>query len=280
VITPLFQPEKAGRPMRVAAFMSGSGTNIVRLLEREATLKTEEGSSPFDVVFIFSDRSDGSCRGETIACEHGIPYFSHDIRTFHRLKGLKRNVATPEGLAARKEFDRTAARLVHAFEVDAIALGGYMSYTTLDRCINVHPADLSILNRDGGRRYVGDHAVLDAIAAGEQHLRASTIWTDQGVDTGPLLMVSAPLRVELPVPLKALLRDPKDLARIAEEHQQRLKERGDWKVFPKTVEMIARGRFALDGEGRVYVDGHPVPHGYREEDEGRANIEFRISNIE
>jgi folate-dependent phosphoribosylglycinamide formyltransferase PurN len=265
VLTSLFDPEKAVRPMRVAAFMSGSGTNIVRLLERETTLKAEEGSSPFEVVFIFSDRSDGSCRGETIACGHGIPYFSHDIRAFHRLRGLKRNVATPEGLAARKEFDRTAVCLVRAFEVDAIALGGYMSYTTLDRCINVHPADLSILNRDGRRRYVGDRAVLDAIAAGEKHLRASTIWTDQGVDTGPLLMVSAALRVELPKPMETLLQDPEGLARVADEHQQRLKEAGDWRIFPRTVEMIARGRFALDGEGRVYVDGHLVPRGYREE---------------
>jgi folate-dependent phosphoribosylglycinamide formyltransferase PurN len=231
--------------MRVAAFMSGSGTNIVRLLERERALKVAEGSSPFEVVFIFSDRSDGSCRGESIACDRGIPYFSHDIRTFHRMRGLKRSVATREGSSARKEFDRTAARLVRAFEVDVIALGGYMSYITLDRCVNVHPADLSILTPDGRRRFVGDRAVLDAIAAGEKHLRASTIWTDQGVDTGPLLMVSAPLRVELPMPLEVLRRRGKELDRIAEEHQQRLKERGDWMIFPKTVEMIARGRFAL-----------------------------------
>ncbi|MBW1784940.1 MAG: formyl transferase, partial [Deltaproteobacteria bacterium] len=31
----IFDPETAGRPMRVAAFMSGSGTNIMRLLEYE-----------------------------------------------------------------------------------------------------------------------------------------------------------------------------------------------------------------------------------------------------
>ncbi|MBN1105488.1 MAG: formyl transferase, partial [Deltaproteobacteria bacterium] len=226
----------------------------------------------FEVVFIFSDRGDGACRGEGIACDRGIPYFSHDIRAFHRLRGVKRDVSTPEGLAARKEFDRTAARLVRAFEVDAIALGGYMSYTTLERCINVHPADLSILTREGRRRYVGDRAVMDAIAAGETHLRASTIWTDEGVDTGPLLMVSAPVRVELPMPLEALRQDPEKFVRVADDHQQRLKERGDWKIFPQTVEMIARGRFALDGEGRVYVDGRAVPGGYREEDDGE-NIE-------
>jgi folate-dependent phosphoribosylglycinamide formyltransferase PurN len=263
-VTPLFDPKKMGRPMRVAAFMSGSGTNIIKLMEREKSLLAEKGSSPFEVIFIFSDRSDGSCKGEEIAYRYGIPYFSHDIRTFHRLRGLKRRVDIPEGLLARKEFDRVPERLIGAFEIDVIALGGYMSYITLDRCVNVHPADLSILAPDGKRRYVGDRAVQDAISAGETILRSSTLWTDQGVDTGPLLMVSDPLNVELPEPLESLLKDRERLLHLVREHQERLKEVGDWKIFPRTFEMIAEGRFALDEMNRVYVDGQPVPEGFRE----------------
>jgi folate-dependent phosphoribosylglycinamide formyltransferase PurN len=259
----LFDPVKAGRPMRVAAFMSGSGTNIVRLLELEAALREQEGSPPFEVVFVFSDRSDGASRGEAIALEYGLPYVSYDIRAFHRRRGLRRTATTPEGLAARKAFDRVPALLTDAFEIDVIALGGYMSYTTLQGCVNVHPADLSIKNPDGTRKYVGDHAVLDAIAAGETELRASTLWTDQGVDTGPLLMVSDPVPVRLPDDLDVPDADPQRLARVADEHQEQLKETGDWKIFPLTVEMIARGRFALDEENRVYVDGVPAPDGYR-----------------
>jgi folate-dependent phosphoribosylglycinamide formyltransferase PurN len=124
--------------MRVAGFISGSGTNILRVIEREKLLKAREGTSPFEVVFIFSDRSDGSCYGESIACDTGIPYVSYDIRTFHRLRALKRTVTTQEGFEARREFDRVATSLIKAFEVDVIALGGYMSYLTLGRCINVH----------------------------------------------------------------------------------------------------------------------------------------------
>jgi len=140
-----------------------------------------------------------------------------------------------------------------------------MSYITLDRCVNVHPADLSILSPDGKRKYVGDHAVLDAISTGETTLRSSTLWTDQGVDTGPLLMVSDPLKVELPEPFDALLKDRDKLLSLVQEHQERLKEVGDWKIFPRTIEMIAQGRFALDEMNVVYVDGHPVPEGYREQ---------------
>lgn len=262
-LMPLFDPEKAGRPMRVAAFMSGSGTNIVKLLEKEEALRRDEGRSPFEVVLIFSDRSDGSCRGEAIALENGLPYCSYDIRAFHRRRGCKRTALSEEGLAAREEFDRVPKTLVEAFGVDVIALGGYMSYTTLQGCINVHPADLSIKNPDGSRKYVGDNAVLDAISAGETELRSSTLWTDQGVDTGPLLMVSDPIPVNLPDSLEGLEGDPERLAEVADEHQDLLKEKGDWIIFPLTVEMIARGRFALDGTGRVFVDSQLVEGGYR-----------------
>ena len=263
-ITPIFDAKRLRRPMRVAAFMSGSGSNIRRLLETEKRLNAEEGTSPFSVAFIFSDRSDGLCSGEKIAQENGLPYFSYDIRTFHRLRGLKRVVGTAAGLAARKEYDRTAGTLVKAFDIDIIALGGYMSYTTLTRCVNVHPADLSLLTAGGRRKYVGDHAVYDAIAAGETSLRASTLWTDEGVDTGPLLMVSEPLPVRLPAPVEVLRKDRERFLRIVDEHQERLKEVGDWKIFSRTIEMIARGRFALDEGHRVYVDGQRMPRGYRE----------------
>ena len=261
--------------MRVAAFMSGSGTNIRKLVALEKQLKTREGCSPFEVIFIFSDRSDGKCQGERIAHENGLLYASYDIRAFHRLRSIPRSALTPEGLEARREYDRVAESLVKAFDIDVIALGGYMSFVTLDRCVNVHPADLSILTPEGKRKYVGDNAVYDAILAGETWLRASTLWTDQGVDTGPLLMVSEALPVSLPEPLERLSGDKERLLSVAEAHQERLKEIGDWKIFPKTIEMIARGRFGLDEEGHVYVEGRPVPEGYRELGKRRAKRQRR-----
>lgn len=242
--------------------MSGSGTNLIKLLEFQAELE-EKGSSPFEVVFIFSDRSDGKSRGEAIALAAGIPYFSHDIRAFHARRGLKRSVATAEGLATRREYDRVAGRLIKAFGVDVIALGGYMSFITLGGCVNVHPADLSLENSDGSRRFVGDDAVLDAILAGRTELCSSTLWTDQGVDSGPLLMISKGLAVELPAPLKELRNNPDRLRKVVDDHQERLKQVGDWVVFPRTINLIASGRLALDEKGLVYLDGQVQPGGIR-----------------
>jgi len=263
-LTPIFDPEKEKESMKVAAFMSGSGTNVIRLLEKQRDLeKHESGGSPFRLCFIFSDRSDQQSQGEQIAREGGIPYISYDIRRFHELKGVKRTTGTAEGMNVRREFDSVAALLIEAFGIDLIVLAGYMSYLTINRCVNVHPSDLSIRTPDGHRKYVGDNAVADAIANGETSLRSSTIWTDEGVDTGPLLMVSDPLPVELPSPLPELIKDSSAFQSVVGKHQQRLKEIGDWNILPLTIEMIARGRFSFDEQKNVYVDGQPCPRGYR-----------------
>lgn len=260
----LYDPGTKKSPMKVAAFMSGTGSNIKMLIKKERELEKTSGQSPFKVVFIFSDRSDGKCHGEDIACSSGIPYFSYDIRKFHETRSIKRTALTQEGFAARKEFDSIPLELVKAFQIDIIALGGYMSFTTLEGCINVHPADLSIHSPDGKRKYTGDNAVYDAILNGEKSLRSSTLWTDLGVDTGPLLMVSKPLEVNLPEPLENLKKNRERLLEVVDSHQERLKEVGDWEIFPRTIELIAEGRFAFDENQEVYVDSNHVPEGFRE----------------
>ncbi|MBU1273991.1 MAG: formyl transferase [Proteobacteria bacterium] len=251
----IFDPVRFGRPLRVAAFMSGSGTNVVKLLEAPAP--------SYEVVFIFSDTAGGKCRGQEIARRFGLPYFAHDVRRFHELRGLKRSVRTMQGLEARRAYDQVAARLVDAFGIDVIALGGYMSFLTLTGAINVHPADLSLAAPDGKRRFVGDDAVMDAILAGQQELRSSTLFTDLGVDSGPLLMVSDPVPINLPAPLEELKADTERLRQVADEHQERLKQAGDWVVFPATLELIAQGRLGLTDDGVATLDGQPRPGGVR-----------------
>jgi len=60
-----------------------------------------------------------------------------------------------------------------------------------------------------------------------------------------------------------LLKDREAFEKVVDAHQKRLKEFGDWRIFPQTVEMIARGHFSIDEDNNVYVDGQPVPKGYR-----------------
>lgn len=260
---------KGDAPMRVACFVSGSGTNARRIIERSL----EEGSL-YEVSLIFTDVRDDRlrrsgekrCKAKDIADEHGISYECEDIRDFYRERGVKRT-----DLSLRPEFDRLVVEKVTPYGVDLVALAGYMSITTRplleaypEKMVNVHPADLSIME-ENERKYVGIHVVRDAILAGERELRASTHVVHEKVDHGEILVVSEPVPVRLPegVVLNELAQDKQLLGVIVDEHQEWLKERGDWVIFPMTIQMIAEGRFALDGEGGVYVDGAPAPRGYR-----------------
>jgi folate-dependent phosphoribosylglycinamide formyltransferase PurN len=127
--------------------------------------------------------------------------------------------------------------------------------------INVHPADLSVRNPDGSRKYVGDHAVRDAILAGERTIGSSTHIIEPVVDGGRLLMISPSVEIVLEGGWD--LRNPEHLALAEARNQERLKERGDWLIFPRTIEDIARGRFAQDEQGRLHYEGKPIPRGYR-----------------
>ena len=265
---PIYAP-KADERMRVACFVSGSGTNARRIIERSL-----EGDSGYEVSLVFTDVRDDRvrrsgekrCRAKDIADEYGISYECVDIRDFYRVRGMKRT-----DLSLRPEYDRLVVETVAPYGIDLVALAGYMSITTQPlleafkgRMVNVHPADLSIMEGNE-RRYVGIHVVRDAILAGERELRTSTHVVREKVDHGEILVVSEPVPVKLPeeVVLEELAQDKKLFRVIVGEHQERLKERGDWVIYPLTIQMIAEGRFALDGEGNVYIDGAPAPRGYR-----------------
>jgi folate-dependent phosphoribosylglycinamide formyltransferase PurN len=126
--------------------------------------------------------------------------------------------------------------------------------------VNVHPADLSI-EEGGKRKFTGDHAVRDAIAFGEKTIAASTHLVEEAVDEGPLLMISPLLPVELKEEWN--LSDSQDLKEAEDFNQERLKEHGDWIIFPRTIEFLARGRYGRDEAGRIYFDGEPIPKGMR-----------------
>jgi len=258
-----------GRRMRIACFMSGSGTNAKKIIGR--SLKPD---SVYDVSLIFTDVRDDRlkrsgekrCRALDIAREHGIAYECVDIRDFYKTRGVKRT-----DLSLRPEFDHIVLENVGRHSIDLIANAGYMSIMTRPilegfsgRILNVHPADLSIMEGDE-RKYIGIHVVRDAILAGERELRSSTHVVREKVDHGEILVISEPVPVVLPegVDVSVLGQDRGLLGRVVDEHQDRLKEVGDWVIYPLTIQMIAEGRFALDGGGGVYLDGVKTAHGLR-----------------
>jgi folate-dependent phosphoribosylglycinamide formyltransferase PurN len=258
----LFFDPKLGRPMRVACFMSVSGTNVRRIIEHQVKLKKEK--SPYEVVLIFTDNPESNA--ENIAKEYGTPLEANDIKEFYNGKDIKDK-------SLREEFDKKTLELIKPYDIDIIALGGYAWVVTKPllseyTIVNVHPADLSVTDK-GKRKYVGLHYVpaMKAILAGEKYLHSTTHLVTEDLDMGEILVISKPLKVELPKGISLEdLRKPESkelLIKIAEEHQNKLKEIGDWKIFPLTLQWIAEGRFGIDEKRNIYFDGKLVKNGYK-----------------
>jgi folate-dependent phosphoribosylglycinamide formyltransferase PurN len=264
-VSPIY-PYSAERKMHVALFVSGSGTNGLRILER-----SKKPDANYEVTLIFSDvrddrtRKSGAkmCRAKDIAKEWGVAYECVDIRDFYAERGLKRT-----DLSIRPEFDRLVVEKIEDYELDLIANAGYMSIMTPvllnrydGRVVNVHPADLTQMDGEK-RKYVGIHVVEDAIMAGDKAIRSTTHIVREEVDHGEILVLSEPVKIKLKHSLSELEEDKALRKEIVSGYQNQLKEGGDWVIYPLTIQMIAEGRFALGPEG-VYLDGEPAPKGYQ-----------------
>jgi len=254
-LIPLHNPEQG--TLRAVALMSGSGTNLCRVLEHEKRLQQTRGRLPYHICAIFSDTWDS--KAAAIGREYNLPVIIRDIKAFYNAHNTPRS-----DTALREVYDRETVALLAPLEAAFAVYAGYMSIASpvlvaAFTGINVHPADLSI-TEDGKRKWVGAHPVRDAIQAGETYLRASTHLVELTVDCGSLLMLSP--RMEVQLPPGADLTDKAQLAEITALNQNRLKAQGDWVILPRTIECIADGRFCRDETGRLYFDGIPVPHGF------------------
>jgi folate-dependent phosphoribosylglycinamide formyltransferase PurN len=229
----------------------------------------------YEVALIFSDVRDNRLKkngkkrskAKEIAQEYDIPYEFEDIRDFYREKGVKR----AGDLKLRPEFDRLVIERIEPFKIDLIALAGYMSITSKPllerysgRIINVHPADLSIM-RGQDRKYIGIHAVEEAILAGEKELSSTTHIVREKVDHGEILVISEPISVILPnnVSVKMLEEDKILRKKVISINQNKLKENGDWIIYPLTLNLISEGKFSVNGKGGIYFEDVPHAQGLR-----------------
>jgi folate-dependent phosphoribosylglycinamide formyltransferase PurN len=266
----LIYDPRTERKMRVACFISGSGTNAIKIIN-----ESRKSESNYEVVLMFTDvrddrrKKNGSkiCKALDIAEKFDIPYACEDIRDFYKSKGHNNR----RDLSIRPEFDERVIAKIEQYELDIIANAGYMSIMTLPildhycgKIVNVHPADLSKMDGEA-RKYVGIHVVEEALMAGEKEIRATTHIVRKKVDYGEILVISKPVQIKLPkeVDIETLKMDKKLSKSIVSQHQSLLKEKGDWIIYPLTLQMISNGLFGLDGKGGVFYQGKPLFQGLK-----------------
>jgi folate-dependent phosphoribosylglycinamide formyltransferase PurN len=252
----LYDP--ADGQMRMVGLMSGSGSNLRKILEFERQLKDEHGQSPFKMVAIFSNRKHSNA--VDIAVDYDLPAIVRGIKRFY----IERDKPLSD-MITREEYDQETVRALAPYEATVAVFGGYMSVATkvLRNAflgVNVHPADLSILDDAGQRKYTGDDAVRDALLAGEPCLRSSTHIIEEEVDGGQLLMISRPLEVDYET---TPLGSDGIIQVMADACQEELKEVGDWDIFPKTLLYLAEGRYAINEDGVLHFDGKSILNGLK-----------------
>ena len=244
--------------LKAIGFMSGSGTNLRKILDYEHNIREKEGKSPYRVVAIFSDNFDSSAK--EIGRDYNIPVIFRDIRAYYKACRLPR-----KDMSLRVEYDRETVKCLLPFEAKCAIFAGYMSIASdvlinAFLGVNVHPADLSV-TAFGKRRWVGDHAVRDAILAGEKTISSTTHIVEPVVDGGRILMISSPLNIEMPHDIN--LSNPDHIKEIERINQNKLKEKGDWIILPKTIEYIAKGLYSVDETGLLYFKEKPIPEGLK-----------------
>lgn len=159
--------------------------------------------------------------------------------------------------------------------IDLIVLGGYMRFVEApllesyrDRIINVHPADLTILDHNRKREYIGEDAVFDALEAGELVTRSSVIMVDEREDHGEIITQGPKVRADFDIDSLPVMGRGDMLRFHADAHQDRQKEISDWPALTTALKMIAEGRVALGDEKthfnewrNVYVDKRKQGYG-------------------
>ncbi len=256
-------------PMRVVVFFSGGASSL------KAMLADDNYGSLYKVVGAYTDKKDAS--GRQLCADNGI----HDLFISRGKFYKERGLASYEW-DSRMEFYKMLTSKIGEFRPDVICLSGYMHIMTEPllteyegRVLNVHPADLSIL--DGAtsqrldvsqlsprevmdipeakhltRKFTGDDAVYDAIAAGETSARSTIHIVTNKVDKGPILVQSKPFPVDSSF-------GGKTMKQYAAELQERMKAEGDGPAYLKALELISTGRMSIE-DSTVFLDDTELPY--------------------
>ena len=214
--------------MRIVVLFSGSASSLQYVLENSDLLNKK-----MEIVGAICDQKNAS--GIEVCTKHKIPCEVRDYKAF-----VLEKAARFSDESARNEYFQQLLRIVENFEADIIMLSGWMLITPADfiehyqnRILNVHPADLRILNEDGSRKYTGLHVVERAINDGALATRSTIHVVTEGVDAGPIVVVSDPLEIA---------------GLTADEHQEIMKTMCDGPAYVDALRLISEGRVWVDSE--------------------------------
>lgn len=156
-------------------------------------------------------------------------------------KGVPSLCISPKDYGSREEFNRAFLEKLDSYQVDLVVLAGFlvvlpeeMTKRYENRIINIHP---SLIPSFCGKGFYGLKVHEAALERGVRVTGATVHFVDAGTDTGPIILQRA---VEV-----------KD-GDTPEILQRRVMEEAEWKILPKAIDLIAKGKVSVEN-GRVRI---------------------------
>lgn len=153
----------AKEPMKLAVFISGTGTNMVAI---HNAIKAGELDATIELIVSSNDHA------------KGIQYAQNE--------GLDLLVFTPADYDDPEAVDARIVEALNERDIDYVAMAGYMRKVTpvlLDaypnRVVNLHPALLPA--------HRGAHAIQDAFEAGDEVTGITIHFANEEYDKGPII---------------------------------------------------------------------------------------------
>jgi len=241
-------PRTAPTPLRVAVLSSRRAPGLADLLADPGR------GRHWDLVAFVA--SDPACADLARVRAVPAPAIVHDIRGFYTARG-----ARVTDLGPRAEYDRRTVELLAPLHPDLVVLSGYLHILTApaleafpNRIVNIHDADLTVLEAGGRPRYRGLRSTRDAVFAGARETRSTVHLVTPEVDVGPLLVRSWAFPVPGVVEQARDLRSGDVLKAYAYAQREWMMCAAWGPLLARTIELFARGDVRL-------LDARPVVAG-------------------
>ena len=200
------QEQHSKRPVNIAVFVSGGGTNLQALIDAQESGIIKSGR----IRLVIASRADAYALLR--AANAGIDAFAIS----------KKRYGSQE--AAEREIEKKLAE----YEIDLIALAGYLSILSAPftrrwdhRIINIHPA---LIPSFCGKGFYGLKVHEEALRYGVKVTGATTHFVNEIPDGGEIIMQ------------KAVNVEPGDTPEML---QRRVMEQAEWIILPLSVEKTA-----------------------------------------
>ena len=252
---------KKTKKAKIAIFLSGNGTNALKILEGWYSNKAK---CPYEPICLVTDRD---CAAEILAKEFSLPLVKNDIFNFyqsHKINSI--SIANEKGRKVRQLWTESLKKSIKDYSIDFGVFAGFIPLCNITEqfpCLNIHPGDLTYL-KNNNRILVGLHTlpVYKAIQEGLNYLKSTVILADsysksgKGMDEGIILGTSEAIPIDFMG--KDLYyyqqKELKDIKDFLQHNLNRLKEKGDWIVFPKLIQDFAKQKFLTNKKKELYFE--------------------------